>query len=370
MTPQKKSSVVYVLNGRFPTKRAYGIQAAKMCEALIEQGAQLTVLVPDTAAAREAKSVRDFYGLRVDVPVRRLANPDWYAGGRFGYTLSSLMFMTSSLLVLLAARLRGKADSIYTVDMDSFSHTLLPLAGKVVAEMHSPKQSSMLARWFFSRAQVVAVNPLIAAELTKVFGIMPLVEPNGVDGTCFELPDKAEARRRLSLPQDEPIVLYVGRFLAWKGLEVLPPAAVQTPEVAWRVLGGTREEFEAVFGNAGALSFAEATPAEVPLWLAAADALLVIGTQHDEYSYRYTTPMKVFEYLAAARSVVASDTPALRSFLPNDTVVYCLPDDAAALAKAVQHVLAAPPDTSRGVALAREHTWERRAARIMQAYFG
>ena len=363
---KKSLKVFYVLNARFPTKRAYGIQTAKMCEAFIEQEIELTLLVPSTAASRGAKSVREFYGLRVDVPLRRLPNPDWYSSGRLGYVASSFIFMAASLAFLLVARLRGKADCVYTVDMDSFSHTLLPIAGNVVAEMHSPKRASIPARFFFGRARgVVAANPLIAAELRKTFGRQPVVEPNGVDESNFSLPPRAEARARLGLPPDETLVLYVGRFLAWKGLEILPAAAERTPGLTWRALGGTRAEFETVFGEAKSLQFAEAEPAEVSLWLAAADVLLVIGTRRDEYSYRYTTPMKVFEYLA----VVASDTPALRSFVPEDAVVYCAPDEPAALAVAVQKALVQAPEAQRGVALAREHTWASRAARIVQSCF-
>ena len=79
--------------------------------------------------------------------------------------------------------------------------------------------------------------------------------------------------------------------------------------------------------------------------------------------------MKVFESWGAGRPVVASDTPALRSFVPEDAVVYCAPDEPAALAVAVQKALVQAPEAQRGVALAREHTWASRAARIVQSCF-
>lgn len=362
---QRRAKIAYVLNGRFPTKRAYGIQTAKMCEALIEAGADLTLVVPATEASRTHRSVRDFYGLRVEVPMRRLAGLDWYAGGRLGYLLSSLVFMASSLLYLLAVR--GRGTRIYTVDMDSFSHALLPVAGKVIAEMHSPKDYTLWSRFFFRRARgIVAANPLIAAELKKTFGIAALVEPNGVDlGAPMA---KDDARRRLGVPQQEAMALYVGRFLPWKGLDIMPGVAALVPHMTFRMLGGTKEEFEQAAGSAEGLQFAEAAPADVAVWLAAADVLLVIGTARNEYSYRYTTPMKVFEYLAAGRPVVASDTPALRSFVPEDIAVYCTPDDAPALARAITNAVSNPPDLARGAALAHEHTWRKRAERILAAY--
>ncbi|MDP2648516.1 MAG: hypothetical protein Q8P19_01310, partial [bacterium] len=81
----------YVVNARLPNKKAYGIQIAKMCEAFIEAGVDLELVIPRTHAARSAK-MRDFYHLRVDVPTTTLPTLDWYDKGRIGYLLSSVIF--------------------------------------------------------------------------------------------------------------------------------------------------------------------------------------------------------------------------------------------------------------------------------------
>lgn len=365
----------YVANARMPSEKAHGIQIAKMCEAFIEAGVDLTLVVPSRG---EQKSLREFYGLRVEVPVVRLPALALRRYERTGYVLMALSFMCSSALFLAWRRLRGEAFTIYTVDIDSFSFAPLPLIAPTVAEMHGPKRDSFLRRRFFARARgIVAVNGEIAQALQKTFFLPQarlLIEPNGVDPSFFVQPDRKEARRMLGIPQERQMVLYAGRFYKWKGLEVLPPTSrlLAAQGIAALVLGGTDAEFMAVVGEAGALSFAQARPAEVPLWLAAADALLLIGTRHSDYSYRYTAPMKIFEYLAAGRPVIASETPALRSFVPPETVVYCPPDDAEALAAAVLRVVANAPGfahyVERGRALAKEHTWEKRASRIRNGF--
>ena len=38
--------IYYVANARMPTEKAHGIQIAKMCEALIEAGAKVELIVP------------------------------------------------------------------------------------------------------------------------------------------------------------------------------------------------------------------------------------------------------------------------------------------------------------------------------------
>jgi glycosyltransferase involved in cell wall biosynthesis len=74
----------------------------------------------------------------------------------------------------------------------------------------------------------------------------------------------------------------------------------------------------------------------------------------------YTTamfPMKFFEYLAAGRSVVSTDLPALQTYADACVLARNGEEFAAALAE----VLAGGgPDRQRGPVLAREHTWDKR----------
>ncbi|HEV8666352.1 MAG TPA: hypothetical protein VN665_00695, partial [Candidatus Paceibacterota bacterium] len=62
--------IYYVANARMPTEKAHGIQIAKMCEAFIESGIDLTLVVPSRKTTPE--SVQEFYNLRTPVAVQRL----------------------------------------------------------------------------------------------------------------------------------------------------------------------------------------------------------------------------------------------------------------------------------------------------------
>lgn len=78
----KKQTLYYVASARMPNEKAYGIQMAKMCEALIEAGVDLTLVVPRRGAQ---ESVREFYGLKVDVPTLWLPALELHRYKRFGY---------------------------------------------------------------------------------------------------------------------------------------------------------------------------------------------------------------------------------------------------------------------------------------------
>src|SRR5438067_1345356 len=99
------TKIHYVVNARMPHTRAYGIQIAKMCEAFIENGVDLTLIIPRTHASR--KSLRDLNALCVDVKTVIMPGLDWYDRGRFGLLLSSLIFMFTSFLYLFWRRAQG-----------------------------------------------------------------------------------------------------------------------------------------------------------------------------------------------------------------------------------------------------------------------
>lgn len=362
--------IYYIANARMPTEKAHGIQIAKMCEAFIEAGADLTLVV----SSRGSGSLEESYGLTQKIPVRRLPVLDLQSFGPTGYRLTAFQFACGALFFLWGKVFLRERFIVYTVDMDPFSYApLIWVPRPVFGEMHGVKKPRILVRSFFKRAGIIATNHLIGEKLARTFNLPPArvcIEPNGVDESLLQdTRSKEEARRRLGLPLDGSFALYVGRFYAWKGLEILADAAKHSSLPIY-LAGGTREEYERVTKRSGeSLHFAGARPVmEVPLWLAAADVLLVLGTAQNEDSYRHTSPMKIFEYLAAGRPVVASKTPANSSIMGEDTTFWYESDNARSLAQAIREAYAspeAPAKVAAGRVLAVAHTWRQRAGRIL-----
>ena len=367
----------YIANARMPTEKAHGIQIAKMCEAFIEAGIDVNLVVPSRATAMQ--SIQEFYSLRVSVPTTRLLPvPDLYTWGRFGYRVSSYFFMAASVVFLWRKKIKGENFIVYTVDLDNFSSSALPLAGMpLFSEMHGGKPNTFAQRFLFRSVRgIIAINPIIVGELKKTFSSSPVrycVESNGVDGTSFTPADKKEARKRLRLPQEERIVLYAGRFFDWKGLEILPHAAALTPDIQWYVVGGDKESFtELIRGQLpDTMHFAGSRPhEEMRLWYAAADALVVLGTKRDVQSRLYTSPMKLFEYLLSGRAIVASGTPAIRQIVSEQEVLFYEPDNVKDLADKAAYAIGHGADVAGRIAAAERKghgiSWKARADRIRE----
>jgi len=109
---------------------------------------------------------------------------------------------------------------------------------------------------------------------------------------------------------------------------------------------------------------------EVPMWLAAADLLLVCGTKKNAYSYLHTSPMKFFEYMASGVPVVASATPANREIVSNADALMYEPGNASDLATKISYAFAHTSEMEKRAAHAREKvkqfSWDKRSKSILE----
>ena len=98
-------------------------------------------------------------------------------------------------------------------------------------------------------------------------------------------------------------------------------------------------------------------------------AVLVLPNRATTVSARYTSPLKLFEYLALGKPIVASDLPALREVLRDqENAILVPPDRPLALAAALREVLDDPALAERlgrgARADAPQYSWDRRAWRL------
>ena len=226
------------------------------------------------------------------------------------------------------------------------------------------EQSAMEARVMQRAALVLANSAATAARLKERYGERRIeVLPNGVDWPA-SLPDKdwANAGRH---------IVYSGSFFGWKGVTDLVQAAGALPGYRIILLGGTAEqvarEREQLAKNGAEVVFHGHVPhGEV------ADALgatcIAVLPNRDDPDSRFTSPIKLYEYMAAGCAIVASDLPALREVLADETAVWVKAGDPASLAQGIRS-LADDPDRARRMgAMVREQartlTWQARAAKL------
>ena len=111
---------------------------------------------------------------------------------------------------------------------------------------------------------------------------------------------------------------------------------------------------------------------DVPRYLMAADVCLITSPQN-EFFANETSPMKLFEYMMAGRTIIASDLPSTREVVSHGESAFLVPpSDVAALAEALR-TLRDDVDLRRKLGAqaaqdALQYTWQARAERILQDF--
>jgi glycosyltransferase involved in cell wall biosynthesis len=213
-------------------------------------------------------------------------------------------------------------------------------------------------------ARVVTVSPLLRQALVEQYAFPAEridVVPNGVDTQLFRPADRDAARKKLNLPPDRRIVVCVGGFFAHHAIDFLIAAAAKAEAVL--VLVGKAGP------TGGDLIHAGCVPHEnVPDYLAAADVCAyVLRTPHPQFGF---SPIKVYEYMAAGRPVIAAtDLADIRAFVNDQGIGVATSLEVDAFAGAMSELLKDPGRLRRmgeaGRALAEaQFSWDRVARQV------
>ncbi len=369
------SHPLYIANIRMPTEKAHGLQIVKMCSAFARLGMEVELVAP-FRFNHIAVDPFSYYGVPRTFTIRRLFSIDLVRWGFLGFLIQSLSFYICALGYTLWRRMRrpGSACVIY-----SREELFLGIASFFIRgffwEAHEAKNSFLARRAARNAAGIVAISrglkeyyvgQNVAAE--KIF-----VAPDGVDLKEFSLDiSKEEARKKLDIPVETPTVVYTGHLYGWKGVDTLIGAAKKLPGVNVYLVGGIERDISAYRrkGLPPHIHIVGQRPhSEIPLWLCAADVLVLPNSAKEAISRLYTSPIKLFEYMASGRPIVASDLPSIREILSDETAVFVASDNADALRDGIQKLLR-EKEFAATIAMnacreAGQYTWHKRAERII-----
>ncbi|MEK7084830.1 MAG: glycosyltransferase family 4 protein [Patescibacteria group bacterium] len=368
--------IAYIANVRLPTEKAHGIQIMQTCAGLVRSGASVTVYVPNQGNALTDDPFV-FYGVTRIFEIRRL----WCIDSRVLFWFSKpLWFWVKSITFSwsCAHRIRsGDADIWYVRDA-IIAWISIWKRQRCVLELHTiTGRKTRLLTFIWKRLCGIVTISRGIADAVVAAGVPEnhlRVVPDGVALDQFFIQETQHAcRRRLSLPLDEPIVVYTGHLYPWKGVETLIAAMRLIPETHAYIVGGTDEdsvryqELCKEIPNVHIVGWQ--APSSIPFWLTAADALILPNSAAFPISRLHTSPLKLFEYLAAGKPIIASDLPSLREIVTDREVAFVPPDDPRALADAIGRVLREPDFhamlAEHAKALSRNFSWDARAEKIL-----
>ncbi len=375
-----------VVNIRFPSPRAHGLQVAAMAEALSSTGLNVSVVVPRRFPYQDT-DVHNYYGVRRTFRVERIASLDTI--DMLPPRLQRVPFLVQSATfgwrALARAAVQRRSALLvrdhYTLDL-LVSGLRRRHVARLAAEVHNLPNTPSRRRWVMrALARLPAVITITDALREELIGegVDPeaiLVARDGVHLHRFVgLPDAPTARTHLGLPADTPLVVYAGQLYKWKGVDTLVEAMGRLPDVRLMVVGGDKINLDRVVALAqqhapGRVTFTGTIPSlAVPFHLAAADVIALPNTATEAISARYTSPLKLFEAMASGRPIVASDIPSLREVLTDGyNARMVTPDDPEALANGIRSLVDDPDGMRRLSARAQQdvqaYDWSARGQQV------
>jgi len=371
--------IAYLSESLIPSTAANSIHLMKMCKAFSEQGCRLVLLVPQVRNQEESDyDSFEFYGVTPSFTLVRI-NIIPLLGPSFSYGIKCYRHLFRIRPDIVFSRsFYGSLFAVYAgfptvfefhqpISDFGFRHTVLFreliknrfFLGLVVV-------TKALKDWYIEHFQLPQEKVLVAADGADI----PLSSYDLHEN--IELPDMSETGHH---------VAYVGALYEGKGMEIVLPLAHNCPDVNFHIVGGRVNDIEHWKAKAVDLKnifFHGFYPhARVFSIMKKMDVLLapnlnsVKGFGRINDIGKWTSPLKLFEYMAAKKPILASNIKVFREVLVHEkNSILCDPDDYEAWRTGLHRLLTdrklADQLTSKAFAdLTEKYTWSKRAGDLL-----
>ena len=317
------------------------------------------------------------------------------------------LYSSMLVLLLLAWRVSGRRYRVlYVRDTvcAAWLGLLKPLHGsRIIYEVHDleadhPSKASKWPRAFWSRFlpwldHVALTRAARIVSLTRTFKDWALqngvkkarniaVIPDAFDPNLYYPVDVAKARLQLGLPNRAFIVGYAGLTFAYRNLDLLVEAFAQIAasdhDAMLILVGGRPQEVEELHSLATKLHIPQEQillTGQLPQersapYVQSADVLVI----PDTVTGMTASPLKLFEYMAAARPIICKDMPALREIVDETAALFFKGGDVGSLAECLRVLRQNPPLRERmgkaALAQSAGYTYAARARKIVEVVRG
>lgn len=379
-----RDRILYLTFGTFPSAAAHSVNTIKMCEALAKSEYEVT-LVAD--ARKREKDIFEFYRIKYPFRIKRMKLFKIRFLGRILFLMKAYFFSK-----------KNAPDVLYTRDI--FNAFLAKISRlPFIYEIHEISDTSLRKIIFksilssYDLKSVVFISEKLKETLMSEMGnlfenIKQVVAHDGVDLEDFDFElSQAEMRRSLNLPENAFIAGYTGSLFEGRGLDIILKLGSALKDVTFVLVGGEgkylkvleRKVNDLQLGNIITKGFVPHKM--IPLYLSSYDILLmpyqteVLHRQRKHDTALYMSPLKMFEYMAAGKPIVASSIPVLEEVLQNKVNALLVePDDIDEWIESIRRLKEEKEIASQIGKQAKEdvkrYSWDMRVKKIVSNIFG
>lgn len=374
--------IVYIANSTIPSKSANSVHVMKMCEALKENGVNVTMIVPNIGEKNLLTNKQDefsFYGIREPFSIKYLKLISKEPIGIYQYLFSFLAVLNSFFY----------ASSIIMTRNPIVALIAILLHKKVILEMHGNIEAiSNLVHKIFQKfglfhnlhmLKLIVISEKLKHIYMENFDITENkieVLHDGVNLTVFYPYNDSKLFKNSNLQ-----ICYLGSLQKGRGLEMIIELAIYDQKNIYNIYGGEVEDvnywrsicIEKNIQNINIIG--HITNSHVPLILCENDILLMpyqkkVQVRGNENTSSWMSPMKMFEYMASGRVIISSDLPVIREVLNDENSYLVDPENISEWIQTIESISLNKEEARKKAKKALQDvayfTWKNRANRIME----
>lgn len=378
MTIDKTTRVIYVGSPELFSKGASAIHIMKMCQAMTRLGIETELIIP---ANRKRSQLFEYYGVKSEF---RLTSFPYFSNTSIRNIVHGLLsafyikFYRADKYDVVVTRnivFTYFATKFFQIPTIYDAHHPLVKGGAFLFD--SFKNSKYLVRFSTNSKGLSDIYLDLGLPKDKL-----VVAHNGVELERFQdLPSKTKCREILDLPLEKKIVCYAGNIYEGRGIEHLIDVAPRFEDAMFLIVGGLDEDVDrnrhiAESKGVQNIKFVGfVNHVDVPFYLKSSDILVMPYTtsmtiKGGTKAEQFTSPIKLFEYMAAAKPIVATSIPSVKEIL-QDSVNSILvdPDSGQAIRDGLEKVLSNDTLSEKIAAKAgreiQKYTWEERVKKLL-----
>ncbi|MDO8421543.1 MAG: glycosyltransferase family 4 protein [Parvibaculum sp.] len=362
--------LTYVHTAAVPSLAANAVQVAKMCAAFQGEGVETTLVQP-MGAGGTSSEIAVHFGLNtvfhgqkapvLPIPGRELLFGVW-AALRHRMNNGDVIYSRSASVGAAAVFVGQRFALEMHVPPSALRPKVARRLGRIIASPHF--------------VGIVAISYRLKAELERVYPAL--------NGRVFVAHDGAEVPGKVAPVQLAGAfrVGYVGQLYPGKGMEIIEALLPLCPWASFHIVGGSAIDVanwkERTSGYGNIIFHGHVRHVDTGGYLEGMDVVLAPylrvvrgvggGTQN---LADWMSPLKIFEYLARGKAVVATDLPVLREVLRDEeNALLCAPENIDDWARALTR-LKDDDILRRQIALEgrndflSRYTWQQRALAIL-----
>lgn len=366
--------IAYIARATVPSGSTNSIHVAKISDAFAKISDDFRLIVFDGG---DRASLTDVYGIRNDFPVYRINRGKDTRLNQIAWACKAVGLAHSQNCKVIVTR-------------DPFCAFVAILRGmQVVLDLHGDIKHlcgrfyRMLRwKWFVDndRFHLVTISQGLKDYYVQNYGLESgriTVLPDGVDIADFaNCNDKALDCNKGSLH-----IGYFGKTTVGKGIDLIRRVAIASPADVFDVYGGTLEGAVKETGKSfteNVIFHGKVSNRDIPELMCDMDVLVLPNQDKlmnmGEDIGKFTSPLKLFEYMASGRPIIASDLPVIREVLNEENAYLVDFKDETDWGKAISAIKsdskAAAAKADRAKKDVTRYTWKARAEAMLKLATG